>query len=220
MFTASLIAAAALTAASLLTAPAAYAQNGLTPLLQINPVNAAAASNSDDDVVVQSNSATVKQDADVKCDAKVSDNDKVRVGDNNNIAANECEAENESTVAQANVNSDDDVQVAEATACQALGLIAGVNLCDTTIDIDLPDGPPEEDGVWCVTHRPHEFAQPTVCFSSQEECEGFSEAIQQPPYSSTIIEPCQEFEEPPTGADCAVFEGSVPVQSVPCSDLT
>jgi hypothetical protein len=106
------------------------------PLITVNPVNAAAASNSDDDVVVQSNVANVKQKADVDCDAKVSDNDKFQIGDNNNIAANECEAENESFVAQGNFNSDDDVQVADATACQALAFLGiGANICDTTITV-------------------------------------------------------------------------------------
>jgi len=44
------------------------------------------------------------------------------------------------TVAQANVNEDNDVQVADADACQAIGLLAGANVCDATIDIDLLDG--------------------------------------------------------------------------------
>jgi hypothetical protein len=121
---------------AMFTGQQAYAQ-----LIDISPVNAAAASNSDDDFVVQSNVANVKQKADVDCDAKVSDDDKFQIGDNFNIAANECEAENESTVLQGNFNSDDDVQVADATACQALAVGAAANLCDTTIeaDVDLGD---------------------------------------------------------------------------------
>jgi hypothetical protein len=211
----SLIAAALLTTASLFTAPAAYAQ-----LVNISPLNAAAASNSDDDVVVQSNTANVKQDADVDCEAKISDNDKVRVGDNANTAANACGTTQTSAVVQSNNNEDNDVQVAEATACQALALLGiGANVCDTTIDIDVPDGPPEEDGVWCVTYTVT-AGQFTGCFSTQEECEGFSEGITQPPYSGTIDEECEEFEEPPPGSFCAIFEGSIPVQAVPCTDLT
>jgi hypothetical protein len=120
---------------AMFTGQQAYAQ-----LIDISPVNAAAASNSDDDFVVQSNVANVKQKADVDCDAKVSDDDKFQIGDNFNIAANECEAENESTVLQGNFNSDDDVQIADATSCQALALLVGANVCDTTIDIDVLGG--------------------------------------------------------------------------------
>ncbi len=108
----------------------AYAQIG------INPVNAAAASNSDDDVVIQSNNAEIKQDADVKCKAKVSDDDKFQVGDNTNVAANDCGVSQSASVAQTNTNEDNDVQVAEATACQAIALIAGVNLCDNQIIVE------------------------------------------------------------------------------------
>jgi hypothetical protein len=120
-----------------------------------------------------------------------------------------------STIGQSNTNTDNDVQVADATACQALALLGiGTNICDTTIL-----EPPEEDGVWCVTYTVP-AGQFTGCFSTQDECEGFSEGITQPPYSGTIDEECQEFEEPPPGAFCARFEGSIPVPAVPCSDLT
>jgi hypothetical protein len=112
----------------------AYAQ-----LIGINPVNAAAASNSDDDTVIQANSATVKQESETKCEAKVSDDDKFQVGDNVNAAANDCDTTQEATVAQANVNTDNDVQVAEATACQALAGGAAANLCDNVVEVEALD---------------------------------------------------------------------------------
>jgi hypothetical protein len=77
--------------------------------------NTAAAANSDDDYVSQSNSATVYQDAKVKCKASVDDNDGVQVGSNTNTAANACWSEQSSTIGQANVNEDNDVQ--EAFVC-------------------------------------------------------------------------------------------------------
>jgi hypothetical protein len=92
--------------------------------------NTAAAANSDNDVVSQSNSATVYQDAKVKCKASVDDNDGVQVGSNTNTAANACWSEQSSTIGQANVNEDNDVQSASATACQSIALILGANFCD------------------------------------------------------------------------------------------
>src|SRR5918995_4462950 len=99
---------------AMFTGQAAYAQ------LTISPVNAAAASNSDDDVVIQSNSANIKQKADVKCKASVDDDDFAQIGDNTNTAANACGTTQTASATQANVNTDNDIQVAEATACQSL----------------------------------------------------------------------------------------------------
>jgi hypothetical protein len=114
----------------------AYAQ-----LIGINPVNAAAATNSDDDNVLQANSAEIKQDSETKCKAKVSDDDKFQVGDNLNTASNDCDTDQTATALQTNTNEDNDIQVAEATACQALGLIAGANVCDNAITVEvLADG--------------------------------------------------------------------------------
>ena len=115
---------------AMFTTGQAYAQ------LTISPVNAAAASNSDDDVVVQSNTAEVKQDADVKCKAKVSDDDVIQAGDNINTAANACDASQSAFVAQTNTNEDNDVQVAEATACQAIAVGLGLNLCDNIAEAE------------------------------------------------------------------------------------
>ena len=106
------------------------------PLITVNPANVASASNSDDDFVVQSNNAEVKQKADVDCEAKVSDDDKIQAGDNTNTAGNDCDVTNASVIGQSNVNEDNDVQIADATACQALGLLAGINICDTSITIE------------------------------------------------------------------------------------
>jgi hypothetical protein len=116
----------------------AYAQLPPLPaLIEINPINAAAASNSDDDTVTQVNSATVKQESETKCEAKVSDDDKFQVGDNVNAAANDCDTTQTANVGQANVNTDNDIQVAEATSCQALGLIAGINICDNAVLVEV-----------------------------------------------------------------------------------
>ena len=93
------------------------------------PVNAATASNSDDDTVDQSNYADVYQSSSIKCKASVDDEDFIQVGDSANTAANDCDNTQTSTVAQANINSDDDVQTAIATACQANAFLLGTNAC-------------------------------------------------------------------------------------------
>ena len=117
---------------AMFTGQAAYAQ-----LVNISPVNAAAASNSDDDVVVQSNSAKVKQKGEVECKASVEDNDFAQVGDNVNAAGNECGVSQSSSISQSNTNTDNDVQVADATACQALALLGiGANVCGNTITVE------------------------------------------------------------------------------------
>jgi hypothetical protein len=103
------------------------------PSITVSPVNAASASNSDDDVVVQSNEAKVSQKGEVKCEAEVEDNDLAQIGDNTNTAANGCTVSQSSSIGQANVNEDNDVQVAEATACQSLALGFGINFCDNAI---------------------------------------------------------------------------------------
>ena len=94
-----------------------------------DPVNAATASNSDDDTVTQSNSAYVTQESSIKCKASVDDNDGVQVGDNVNTAANDCDNYQSASVSQANVNQDNDVQTAIATACQSIAGLAGANVC-------------------------------------------------------------------------------------------
>ena len=98
------------------------------------PVNAATAANSDDDTVSQSNSASVYQSSNIKCKASVDDNDGVQVGDNTNTAANDCDNEQYASVSQANVNEDNDVQTALATACQSLALGLADNFCGNTED--------------------------------------------------------------------------------------
>jgi sporulation-control protein spo0M len=102
----------------------AYAQS-----ITVNPVNAAAASNSDDDDVKQSNKATIKQSSKVKCKASVEDNDVAQLGANLNTAANVCGSTQTVTNIQANANTDNDIQLATATACQAVSLALGTNVC-------------------------------------------------------------------------------------------
>ena len=94
--------------------------------------NTAAAANSDDDTVSQSNSATVYQGAEVKCDADVDDNDGFQIGSNTNTAGNECYSAQSSNIGQGNSNEDNDVQEASAEACQALALGLGINFCGNT----------------------------------------------------------------------------------------
>ena len=124
---------------AMFTGQQAYAQ-----LIGINPVNVASASNSDDDFVVQSNTAKVEQKADADCEAKVSDDDKIQAGDNTNTAGNDCDVTQASVIGQSNTNEDNDVQIADATACQALALLGiGANVCDTEITVEvLPNGLP------------------------------------------------------------------------------
>ena len=119
---------------AMFTGQQAYAQ-----LIGISPVNAAAASNSDDDTVIQANSAKVEQKGEVDCDAKVSDDDKFQIGDNTNTAANACGVSQTSSISQSNTNTDNDVQVADATACQALAGGAAANLCDNAVTADVLD---------------------------------------------------------------------------------
>ena len=118
---------------AMFTGQQAYATAIGGPLITVNPANAAAASNSDDDTVIQGNSAEVEQKGDVDCDAKVSDDDKFQIGDNTNTAANACGVSQTSSISQSNTNTDNDVQVAEATACQAVAGLAGANICGNLI---------------------------------------------------------------------------------------
>jgi hypothetical protein len=106
------------------TGNAAYAQS-----ITVNPVNAAAASNSDDDDVEQSNKATIKQSSKVECKASVEDNDVLQALANANTAANVCGSTQTVANTQANANVDNDVQAATATACQAVALLTGTNAC-------------------------------------------------------------------------------------------
>jgi hypothetical protein len=117
---------------AMFTTGQAYATPFTDPNGDLSVSNTAAAANSDDDSVTQSNSATVYQDAEVKCKASVDDNDGVQEGSNTNTAANACSSEQSSTVGQANVNEDNDVQDASALACQTLAGL-GINFCGNTI---------------------------------------------------------------------------------------
>ena len=93
-------------------------------------MNAATAANSDDDTINQSNYSSVYESSKIKCKASVDDNDCVQVGDNNtNTAANDCDNYQSAYVAQANVNTNNDVQTALATACQSLALGLDANVC-------------------------------------------------------------------------------------------
>jgi hypothetical protein len=116
--------------------------NGQAYAQLIGASNTAVAANSDDDTVTQVNAAEIKQESETKCEAKVSDDDKIQVGDNANVAANDCDTTQTATVAQANVNEDNDVQVAEATACQSVALLVSANICDVVVDVEILDDLP------------------------------------------------------------------------------
>ena len=103
---------------------------------QFAPVNVAAASNSDDDTVSQSNTAYTTQKAYTKCKASVDDDDLVQVGDNTNTAANDCDTTQASVTTQSNTNTDNDVQVARAEACQSIALLIGANVCGNEVEED------------------------------------------------------------------------------------
>src|SRR5687767_5805074 len=67
-----------------------------TPMVtpaQAQNVNAAAATNEDNDVVIQENEAKIEQESKVKCEAEAEskNDDSVQVGDNTNVAANDCD---------------------------------------------------------------------------------------------------------------------------------
>jgi hypothetical protein len=106
-------------AGMMFASPSVYAQS-----------NTAVANNEDNDVVLQENSAKIEQSQKVSCEAENESGDVAL-----NIAANECDENTQSqsaTVAQANVNEDNDVQIAEAEAqqsvCGQLALL-GLQVC-------------------------------------------------------------------------------------------
>jgi hypothetical protein len=98
--------------------------------------NTAVAANSDDDQVTQVNSAEIKQESETKCKAKVSDDDFFQVGDNTNVANNDCDTTQDATALQTNTNEDNDIQVADADACQAIAAL-GINVCDVTVEAEV-----------------------------------------------------------------------------------
>jgi hypothetical protein len=105
-------------AGMMFVSPSAYAQS-----------NTAVANNEDNDVVVQSNEAKIKQEQSVKCDAEAEGSIAV------NVASNDCDRndqDQDATVLQSNDNDDNDVQVANAEAEQSVcGQLAflGLQVC-------------------------------------------------------------------------------------------
>jgi hypothetical protein len=93
--------------------------------------NEAEASNEDNDEVEQENEAEIEQKSEIKCDseAEVEDNDVIGVtGANTAVSANDCDSSQTAAQVQSNSNTDNDVQVASADACQTLALL-GFNVC-------------------------------------------------------------------------------------------
>jgi hypothetical protein len=94
--------------------------------------NEAEASNEDNDEVKQSNKAEIDQDSDTECTsaAIVEDNDFVGVtGANTAVSANDCDTTQTAATVQSNTNTDNDVQVASADACQQVAALLGFNIC-------------------------------------------------------------------------------------------
>ncbi|MFL6510509.1 MAG: hypothetical protein ACJ700_04910 [Nitrososphaera sp.] len=102
---------------------------GEDPELTVDPTNAAAAANSNNQPVTQTNAAGIGQESHTYCKASVSDDDTAQVGDNTNTAANDCDTTQTATVGQANQNTQTTTQNALAIACQANALLAGTTLC-------------------------------------------------------------------------------------------
>jgi hypothetical protein len=97
--------------------------------LTVDPTNTAAAANSNNQPVTQSNTANVSQESHTYCKASVSDDDVAQVGNDTNTALNDCDTTQTATVGQANSNTQTTTQDALAIACQANALLAGTNLC-------------------------------------------------------------------------------------------
>jgi hypothetical protein len=94
--------------------------------------NEAEASNEDNDEVEQENKSEIKQKSDTECTsaAIVEDNDVVGVtGANTAVSANDCDTTQAAVVTQSNSNTDNDVQVASADACQQVAALLGFNIC-------------------------------------------------------------------------------------------
>jgi hypothetical protein len=102
--------------------------------LTFDPTNAAAAANSNNQPVTQTNAATIGQESHTYCKGSVSDDDVAQVGDNVNTAANNCDTTQTATVGQANSNNQTTTQDALAIACQANGLLNSTNLCGNSDD--------------------------------------------------------------------------------------
>jgi len=94
--------------------------------------NEAEASNEDNDEVEQENKSEIEQKSDTECTsaAIVEDNDVVGVtGANAAVSANDCDTTQAAVVTQSNSNTDNDVQVASADACQQIAALVGFNVC-------------------------------------------------------------------------------------------
>jgi len=105
---------------------------------QLIPINTATSSNEDNDDVKQTNVAKITQKSETKCDADASSANvlSVQAGDNTNTAANDCDTTQTADATQANVNTDNDVQVATSEACQAVALLISANVCGNTAVVD------------------------------------------------------------------------------------
>jgi len=113
-----------------MTGQAVFAQ------VDFSPTNAAAAANSNNQPVTQTNAATIDQYAKTKCKASVSDDDVAQVGDNTNTAANDCDTSQSASVSQSNNNAQTTTQSALAIACQANSLLASSAFCANTEEED------------------------------------------------------------------------------------
>jgi hypothetical protein len=95
--------------------------------------NEAEATNEDNDEVKQENKSEIKQESKIKCEseAEVSDDDFIGVTGANVAGAggNDCDNTQTAAAVQSNTNTDNDVQVASADACQQIAALVGFNVC-------------------------------------------------------------------------------------------
>ena len=103
--------------------------------LTFDPSNTAAAANSNNQPVTQTNAASISQYAKTKCKASVSDDDLAQVGDNVNTAANDCDTTQSAAIGQSNDNTQTTTQNALALACQANAGLAEI-LCGNSGEED------------------------------------------------------------------------------------
>ncbi|MFL6522282.1 MAG: hypothetical protein ACJ71B_02255 [Nitrososphaera sp.] len=107
---------------------------GEDPELTVDPTNAAAAANSNNQPVTQTNAAAIGQESHTYCKASVSDDDLAQVGSNTNTAANDCDTTQSAAVGQSNSNTQTTTQNALAIACQANSLLASSAICGNSGD--------------------------------------------------------------------------------------
>ena len=106
---------------------------GLVPVYAQSIENEAEAENEDNDSVQLGIASNIGLVSSTECGSNAeSENDRsVQVGSNQNIAANDCDSTPTQNAEQTPTitNTDNDVQVASADACQQTAALVGFNIC-------------------------------------------------------------------------------------------